>query len=106
MVTGKALSVSVSAGERRLIDGWTIDNERRVSQIDLSPSERIYGFGDKRVALDQRGQRIEMLNYDAYASDSNKSYKSIPFYMSSAGYGLFFHNYDHSVFDIGSAAAS
>ena len=35
-----------------------------------------------------------MLNYDAYASETNKSYKSIPFYMSSAGYGLFFHNYD------------
>src|SRR4051812_16651424 len=105
MVRGKALSVSVSAGDGKLIDGWTIDNDRHLSQLDLSPGERIYGFGDKRAALDQRGQRIEMLNYDAYASDSNKSYKSIPFYMSSAGYGLFFHNYDRSVFDIGSGSS-
>lgn len=104
IVRGKSLSVSVSAGERKLINGWIIDNDRRLSQIDLSPSEHIYGFGDKRAALDQRGQRIEMLNYDAYASDSNKSYKSIPFYMSSSGYGLFFHNYDRSVFDIGSGS--
>ena len=103
-VKAKTLSVSVWAGERKLIDGWTIDSNARVSLIDLGPAERIYGFGDKRAALDQRGQRIEMLNYDAYASDSNKSYKSIPFYMSSAGYGLFFHNYDRSVFDVGSGS--
>jgi alpha-glucosidase (family GH31 glycosyl hydrolase) len=99
---GEALSVSVWAGERKLIGGWTTSKDARVSLIDLSPNERIYGFGDKRVALDQRGQRIEILNHDAYASESNKSYKSIPFYMSSAGYGLFFHNYDRSVFDVGS----
>ena len=99
---GETLSVSVWAAERKLIGGWTISKDARVSLIDLSPAERIYGFGDKRVALDQRGQRIEILNHDAYASESNKSYKSIPFYMSSAGYGLFFHNYDRSVFDMAS----
>jgi len=101
-VKAKTLSVSVWAGEQKLVDGWTIDSNARLSLMDLNRTERIYGFGDKRAALDQRGQRIEMLNYDAYASDSNKSYKSIPFYMSSAGYGLFFHNYDRSVFDVGS----
>jgi alpha-glucosidase len=42
-----------------------------------------------------------MLNRDAFASETNESYKSIPFYMSSAGYGLFFHNFYPSVFDIG-----
>ena len=68
--------------------------------------ERIYGFGDKRAAMDQRGQRIEIVNRDAFASESNQSYKSIPFYMSSAGYGLFFHNYRPSTFDVGASAKS
>ena len=101
----QVLSLELRSRDRVLIDGWDIDAGERVARIELQSGERIYGFGDKRAALDQRGQRIEMLNYDAYASDSNKSYKSIPFYMSSAGYGLFFHNYDHSVFDIGSGSS-
>ena len=63
------------------------------TSLALAADEHIYGFGDKRAALDQRGNKVEMLNRDAFASENNESYKSIPFYMSSAGYGLFFHNF-------------
>ena len=92
---------SVSTPERTLVKNWKINLARRNAVVDLEPEERIYGFGDKRAALDQRGHRIEIINRDAFASETNASYKSIPFYISSSGYGLFFHNFYPSTFDVG-----
>ena len=100
----RLISLNVRAGAVNLIENWRIDATARTARLDLRAYEHIYGFGDKRASLDQRGQRIEMLNRDAYASESNDSYKSIPFYMSTAGYGLFFQNYHPSVFDVGAGA--
>ncbi len=104
-IEGDLVSVELRASGRPLIEHWRIRATQRTSQLDLRPGERIYGFGDKRAALDQRGQRLEMINRDAFASETNESYKSIPFYMSSAGYGLFFHNFYPSAFDVGAADA-
>ncbi len=94
--------VNVATPARVLVQNWKINLGRLTSVLDLGTEERIYGFGDKRAALDQRGNKVEMLNRDAFASETNESYKSIPFYVSSNGYGLFFHNFYPSVFDVGS----
>src|SRR5262249_15536586 len=100
---GDVVSVEVRTSSAKLIEQWRIGPGHRASRLALRPGQHIYGFGDKRAALDQRGQRLEMVNHDAFASETNDSYKSIPFYLSSAGYGLFFHNYHPSVFDVGAA---
>ena len=97
----EVVSLQLRTPDKILIDDWDIDAGERVARIELQNVERIYGFGDKRAALDQRGQQIEIVNRDAFASENNESYKSIPFYMSSAGYGLFFHNFRPSTFDVG-----
>ena len=97
------LTVDVRTPDKVLIENWEMDPGRRSASIELRADEHVFGFGDKRAALDQRGQKVEMLNRDAFASENNESYKSIPFYMSSAGYGLFFHNFYRSMFDIGAA---
>ena len=102
--TEDIISISVTAGDKTLVRSWDIRPARRAATLALRSDEHIYGFGDKRAALDQRGHKVEMLNRDAFASETNESYKSIPFYMSSAGYGLFFHNFFPAVFDIGSAS--
>jgi alpha-glucosidase len=98
----ESLLVRMTRGDEVLARTFRIDFDRRTTMIDLAENESIYGFGDKRAALDQRGQRIEIINRDAFASENNESYKSIPFYTSSRGYGLFFHNFYPSVFDVGS----
>jgi len=95
------LLVSVSSPTRTLVKNWKVNLGRRTAVLDLEQDERIYGFGDKRAALDQRGHKVEIINRDAFASETNESYKSIPFYISSSGYGLFFHNFYPSVFDVG-----
>jgi alpha-glucosidase len=99
------LTISVRNADRALVERWDIRPDRRTVSLALRPDEHVYGFGDKRAALDQRGNKVEMLNRDAFASENNESYKSIPFYMSSAGYGLFFHNFYPSMFDIGATDA-
>jgi alpha-glucosidase len=96
--------IRVGTPAQVLLKNWRIDALRRTAALDLEPDEHIYGFGDKRAALDQRGYRVEIINRDAFASETNESYKSIPFYISSKGYGLFFHNFYPSVFDVGSAS--
>jgi alpha-glucosidase (family GH31 glycosyl hydrolase) len=93
------ITVDVRTPTRVVIASWKIYG--RTARIELNADEHIYGLGDKRVALDQRGLKVQMLNHDAYGSETTNSYKSIPFYMSTAGYGLFFHNFYQSTFDLG-----
>src|SRR5438874_1982108 len=97
------ITMDLQTPDKVLIDEWEIDAGELIARIELKVGERIYGFGDKRAALDQRGRKVDILNRDAFASESNDSYKNIPFYMSSAGYGLFFYNYHRSNFDIGAS---
>jgi alpha-glucosidase (family GH31 glycosyl hydrolase) len=96
------ISADVRTPTKILIENWKIYACCRTARLDLRADEHIYGFGDKRPDLDRRGQRVQMINRDAFASETNQSYKSIPFYMSTAGYGLFFHNfYPATTFDLG-----
>lgn len=95
------ISVDVRTPTRVLIEKWNIYSCCRMARLELRPGERIYGFGDKRAPLDRRGQRVQMLDRDAFASETNKSYKSVPFFLSTAGYGLFFHNFNIATFDLG-----
>ncbi|MDG4831990.1 glycoside hydrolase family 31 protein [Solwaraspora sp. WMMD1047] len=50
--------------------------------------ERFVGLGEKFTPLDKRGQRALMWNFDAFGSESDRSHKSIPLYLSSRGYGV------------------
>jgi alpha-D-xyloside xylohydrolase len=57
----------------------------------LSPDEKIYGCGESFTALDKRGQKIVLWTDDANGIENQGSYKPIPFFMSSRGYGMFIH---------------
>jgi alpha-D-xyloside xylohydrolase len=50
--------------------------------------ERFVGLGEKFTPLDKRGQRALMWNFDAFGSESDRSHKCVPFYLSSRGYGI------------------
>jgi len=100
--TRSPLTVAISdAALRPLISDWRIDFSRTEVAFALDPAEHLYGFGDKRGPLDKRGQSLDIWNTDAYASTGNDSYKNIPFYMSTRGYGLYLHNWWRSRFDLG-----
>ena len=70
-------------------------------QLDLGVGERIYGFGERFGPFVKNGQTIDIWNADGGTS-SELSYKNIPFYLSSNGYGVLVNQPEHVSFEIGS----
>lgn len=69
----------------------------------LKEGEHIYGTGSRALPINRRGQRLYAYNTASYGytlgeEDLNIS---IPFILSSQGYGLFFDSYRRGYFDIG-----
>ncbi|ETI28961.1 hypothetical protein G647_01413 [Cladophialophora carrionii CBS 160.54] len=60
-------------------------------ELDLSVGEKIYGLGERFGPFVKNGQTIDVWNEDGGTS-SELTYKNIPFYVSSRGYGVFINN--------------
>lgn len=58
----------------------------------LHHSEHIYGFGEDYGRVDKRQVRKRLWNVEAFSNASPGAYKNIPFFMSTAGYGLFINS--------------
>ena len=57
-------------------------------QLTLSVGEYVYGFGERFTPFVKNGQTVETWNADG-GTCSDQSYKCVPFYLSSRGYGVF-----------------
>jgi alpha-D-xyloside xylohydrolase len=66
----------------------------------VEPDERFYGLGERFGVLDKRGQRVQMWHFDALGVHSERSYKNVPFLLSSRGYGLFVDSAAPIEFDV------
>jgi len=71
----------------------------------LSPGEKIFGCGESFTSLDKRGQKVVLWTTDANGIQTGKMYKPIPFFMSSAGYGMFMHTTTPITCDFGNSFA-
>ena len=60
-------------------------------QLDLGVGEYVYGFGETFTPFVKNGQTAEIWNADG-GTCTGQSYKSVPFYLSSRGYGIFAEN--------------
>lgn len=58
----------------------------------LDHKEHFYGFGEKFGPLDKLGHEVTLWHVDALSVSTAKSYKNIPFYMSTNGYGIFINS--------------
>jgi alpha-D-xyloside xylohydrolase len=54
----------------------------------LAPQEAIYGFGEQFIRLDKVGQTIDLNMVEALGVTTPRSYKNVPFFMSTRGYGV------------------
>ena len=72
-----------------------------VSELQLDVDESVYGFGERFSAFAKNGQSIETWNEDG-GTASQIAYKSIPFYMSNKGYGVFVNNTGNVSFEVAS----
>ncbi|MBQ9542952.1 alpha-xylosidase [Ruminococcus sp.] len=74
-------------------------------QLDTTVGEYFYGFGEKFTTFAKNGQNVEIWNADG-GTCSDQSYKSVPFYVSSRGYGIFVNSSDKVSFEVCSDTVS
>lgn len=67
----------------------------------LGHDEHVYGFGESYFDLDHRGERVDIWQTNATGNTWPESYKNIPFFMSSRGYGLFVNSSRRVSFHLG-----
>jgi len=74
-----------------------------VGQLDLGVGETIYGLGERFGPFVKNGQSVDVWNADGGTS-SEQAYKSVPFYLSSNGYGVLVNHAAHVSFEVGTEA--
>lgn len=72
-----------------------------VNELSLAPGENVYGFGERFTAFVKNGQVVDTWNEDG-GTASQVAYKSIPFYMTNRGYGVFVDHSDNVSFEVAS----
>ena len=106
---GKVLSVSAAkdmayVSEEYFGDAYVRSTDEDVymrQQLSIAVDELFYGFGEKFSPFVKNGQTVDIWNEDGGTS-TELSYKNIPFYISSQGYGVFVNHTDKVSFEVGS----
>lgn len=74
-------------------------------QLNLDVGETIYGLGERFTPFVKNGQVVDIWNEDG-GTCSDQSYKNIPFYLSSKGYGLLVNHPEKVSFEVASEVVS
>jgi alpha-D-xyloside xylohydrolase len=88
--------------------GLVTDGEGRRyvhERLGLGIGETVYGLGERFGAFVKNGQVVDIWNADG-GTASEQAYKNVPFYLTSAGYGVFVAHPEHVSFEIGSEVVS
>ena len=67
-------------------------------------SEHFFGFGEKFNTFDQSGNKVHMLTYDQPGAKGDYSYKPVPWFISTNGYGFHLDSTAESWFDMRNSA--
>uniref|UniRef100_UPI0024091362 alpha-xylosidase n=1 Tax=Gracilibacillus dipsosauri TaxID=178340 RepID=UPI0024091362 len=107
-----SLSFKNAAGNLTDADGkglaWIEGPEDKTymrGQLRLGVGEHLYGLGERFTPFVKNGQSVDIWNKDGGTS-SEQSYKNIPFYLSSKGYGIFVNHPEEVNFELGSETVS
>jgi alpha-glucosidase (family GH31 glycosyl hydrolase) len=73
--------------------GRTFFRQTAANRFDMQPGEHFYGLGFQRMAFDVRGRKLQW--FRAFRS----SEATVPFFLSSRGYGFYSNNTWRHVFD-------
>ncbi len=88
-------------------------NEAPVCTKQLQAGEHFFGFGERMDFIDQLGKKVKLDVGRGTARDHETgaynileaNYSPVPFFMSTRGYGIFFHNSTSSTWDMGHSSA-
>ena len=94
-----------SAGHRST-GAVEVDGEPYVVQrLTLPVGANVYGFGERFTAFVKNGQVVDTWNADG-GTASEQAYKSIPFLLTDAGFGIFVDSPANVSFEVGSEVVS
>ncbi len=83
---------------------WLTNGDTAVTKIGThfyTPvSEQFWGFGERYNLLNQRGKDVNIYTYDQYLDHGERTYLPIPFFINSAGYGIYLNTTYYPVFNI------
>ena len=88
--------------------GYMIDCEKGPfikDELALGIGEYVYGLGERFTPFVKNGQTVDIWNADG-GTASEQTYKSIPFYLTNRGYGVFVNDPGKVSFEIGSEKVS
>lgn len=74
-------------------------------QLSLGVGEYVYGFGERFTPFVKNGQRVDTWNSDG-GTCTEQSYKSVPFYITSEGYGVLVNYAGNVSFEVASDTVS
>ena len=93
---------SATGVSRSLATGRPLAHEAFV----LHQDEAIWGFGETFGSVNHRGRTLNLDLTDALGVNTQRYYKPVPFWISSRGYGAFFHHAARTTAWIGSLSAT
>ena len=62
--------------------------DRCLFSLHASPDEKFAGTGERFTGMNLAGRTLVLENTDGLGVNNRRAYKNVPFYVSSAGYGL------------------
>lgn len=65
------------------------------------PDEKFVGTGERFCKMDLSGHTFQLKNQDGQGVNNKRTYKNIPFYLSSEMYGMFLHTSAYCKFSMG-----
>jgi len=65
--------------------------KRSTISFKAQPDEVFAGTGERFAKMDLTGRTVQLKNQDGQGANNRRTYKNIPFYLSSRMYGLFMH---------------
>ena len=85
--------------------GFARDGEGKVlyafETMYMYTDEAFYGFGEKFTSFNKRGQKLTVWQRDAESTNSDVSYKAMPYFMSSSGYSILLNTFTRTHFNMG-----
>ncbi|MCE5342381.1 MAG: alpha-xylosidase [Eubacteriales bacterium] len=97
---GKRLTESGFRGMARALHKPT-GQSYMIDSLYLDVGEKVYGFGERFTPYVKNGQVVETWNEDG-GTASEIAYKSVPFYMTNRGYGVFVEDPGDVSFEVAS----
>lgn len=89
-------------GVSRAADGGPVAHET----FAIAPGEAIWGMGEHFTRFDRAGSTVDLEIAEAFGTGSRRAYKRVPFWISSAGYGVFVNQSAHMTVWAGSLSAA